>query len=122
MVPYDLGCEVEGYQRIPMMFLPYPMFWWPALDLALLLLLRERIQMLRLQYPEKYTQGKVVDGSDIDPCERFKAIRRLREICQDSLECKFAVRWTSNVHRDSETVLELTKSVQGKSLDQVDSQ
>ena len=113
MVPQDLNCEVEGYQRIARMFSPDLIFWWPALDVALLLLLRGRIQVLRLKYSEKYTRGKVEDGIEIDPCERFKAIRRLRGICLDSPEWKFAVRRISDVDGDRGTVLELTKTSQG---------
>ena len=109
MVPYDEVCEVEGPQRINRIFLPYIGFWWPVLDVSLLLLLQGRIQMLRLEYTERYKRGKSEDGKEVDSNERFEAIRRLRSKCQNSPEWNFAVKWASNVGGDGGTVLELTK-------------
>ena len=114
ILPHDPNCKVEGSQRRKrtlLLALSDP--WWPAVDLSLMLLLRGKIRILRLAYPEKYTQGEVKDGAQTDPCERFEAIRRLRGLCQDSSAWKFAVRWTSEVDRNGGTVLELTKTSQG---------
>lgn len=111
MLPHDSDCEVEGGRRRKRTQLTLEDPWWPAVDVSLAILLRGKIQMLRLEYPETYTKGKVEDGIEFNPCERFAAIRRLRGKCQNFSTWNFAVNWTSNVDEDGGTVLELTKIV-----------
>ena len=111
MLPHDTSHEVKGVPKKKGVFLAPMSPWWPALDVALILLVRGKIQMLRLEYPKQYLRGRDEDGTETDSSGRFNAIRRLRSICHHSPAWNFAVKWASSVHGDGRTVLELTKSL-----------